>query len=96
MATGDPGNDVGHGGVVVDEPEGESATVTSTSTDRLALNAADRCDRCGARAFVRVVLPGGNDLLFCVHHARQHEPRLRELASEYVDQSALATQTGRN
>jgi hypothetical protein len=29
---------------------------------------------------VRAVLAGGGDLLFCGHHARAHEDRLRELA----------------
>jgi hypothetical protein len=41
----------------------------------------DRCDRCRAAAQVRAVLPTGNDLLFCEHHARQHAPRLREIGA---------------
>jgi hypothetical protein len=36
------------------------------------LSAADRCDRCGARAYLRAVLPSGSALLFCAHHAREH------------------------
>lgn len=28
----------------------------------------DRCDRCGSQAYVHVVLPSGNDLMFCGHH----------------------------
>ncbi len=48
-----------------------------TSTTLAPLTAADRCDRCGAQAYVRVVLPVG-ELLFCGHHARKH-------ASAYVD-----------
>lgn len=39
------------------------------------LTAADRCDRCGAQAYVRVTLSAG-ELLFCAHHARQHEAAL--------------------
>jgi hypothetical protein len=39
-----------------------------------------RCDRCGAAAKVRAVLSEGGDLLFCGHHARTHETRLRQLA----------------
>ena len=47
----------------------------------LVLTAADRCDRCSARAYVQVsvfVLPGsGNhELLFCAHHYQQHESQL--------------------
>jgi hypothetical protein len=43
------------------------------------LTAADRCDRCGAAAKVRAVLPKGGELLFCGHHARAHADKLREL-----------------
>jgi hypothetical protein len=45
------------------------------------LTRQDRCDRCRAVAHVRAVLPAGNDLLFCEHHARQHAPRLREIGA---------------
>lgn len=44
------------------------------------LSAADRCDRCGAQAYVRATLHGGGELFFCGHHARKHIPALRELA----------------
>ena len=38
------------------------------------LTRQDRCDRCGAQAFVRATLPGdGLSLLFCGHHFRAHE-----------------------
>lgn len=40
------------------------------------LTATDRCDRCGARAYLRVTLPGGGELLFCAHHGRTHEDAL--------------------
>lgn len=35
------------------------------------LTAIDRCDRCGAQAYVRVSV-GNGELLFCAHHAREH------------------------
>lgn len=41
----------------------------------------DRCDRCRAAARIRALLPAGNDLLFCAHHAQQHAPRLREIGA---------------
>ena len=44
------------------------------------LSALDRCDRCGAQAFVQVELDAGAELLFCAHHARQHADKLREVA----------------
>ena len=46
---------------------------------RTELTAADRCDRCGAAAKVRAVLPSGGELMFCGHHARAHADKLREL-----------------
>ncbi|GAA5020006.1 DUF7455 domain-containing protein [Actinopolymorpha pittospori] len=51
------------------------------------LSAADRCDRCGAQAYVRVSLPSGGELLFCAHHGRAHSEKLREVASEIHDET---------
>ena len=58
-----------------------------------SLTAADRCDRCGARAYVRVVLPGGGELLFCAHHGRAHEAALRAHEAEIHDESHALTRT---
>ena len=52
-----------------------------------ALTASDRCDRCGAQAFVRVTLPTGGTLIFCGHHAKKHEEKLKLIATEYVDET---------
>ena len=52
------------------------------------LTAADRCDRCGARAYIRVTLPGGGGLLCCGHHGRTHAPALEALAAQIQDDSA--------
>ncbi|GAA3052773.1 MULTISPECIES: DUF7455 domain-containing protein [Actinomycetes] len=57
------------------------------------LTALDRCDRCGAQAYVRAVLTSGaGDLLFCVHHARQVQDSLRPKTSEWVDESERLAQ----
>ncbi|HET6500620.1 MAG TPA: hypothetical protein VFG87_07635 [Amycolatopsis sp.] len=56
--------------------------MTTTTLTRPELTAADRCDRCGAAAKVRAILPTGGELLFCGHHAREHETKLKELAAE--------------
>ncbi len=64
----------------------------TTAIASAPLTAADRCDRCGARAYIRVLLPGGGELLFCAHHGRAHEAALRAKAAEIQDQShALQT-----
>ena len=32
-------------------------------------------------------MPSGGELLFCAHHGRAHEAKLREVAVDYVDQT---------
>lgn len=59
--------------------------MTSTLNPAAPLTAADRCDRCGAQASVRVVLTAGGELLFCGHHARKHLDAIRPLANEIVE-----------
>ena len=51
------------------------------------LAAIDRCDRCGAQAYVRVELAGDAELMFCAHHAREHEDKLREVAISIHDET---------
>lgn len=60
---------------------------TTLGNEDTQLTKSDRCDRCGAQAFIRVVLPAGGELLFCVHHGRQYEGRLRELSADIQDES---------
>ena len=43
------------------------------------------CDRCGALAKVRVVLANGSDLVFCGHHAREYDGKLRDIAVDIID-----------
>ena len=51
------------------------------------LTATDRCDRCGARAYVRVLLPSRLELLFCAHHNRQYASALTKIAVEIRDET---------
>ena len=61
----------------------------STSViDDAALTAADRCDRCGAQAYLRATLPGGSQLLFCAHHGKEHADKLKQVALKIHDESA--------
>ena len=53
-----------------------------------SLNAADRCDRCGAQAYVRVTLTAGGELLFCAHHGRAHSDKLKQVALNIHDETA--------
>lgn len=56
--------------------------MTTPTPTRPELSAADRCDRCGAAAKMRAVLPNGGELLFCGHHGREYEGKLKELEAE--------------
>ncbi len=51
------------------------------------LTAADRCDRCGAQAYVRVLLANSGELLFCAHHNRKHASALIKIAVEIQDET---------
>lgn len=44
------------------------------------MNAADRCDRCGAQAYVMTV-HSGNALFWCGHHYREFEYWLAQAVS---------------
>lgn len=61
--------------------------MTTAVASHAALTAADRCDRCGAQAYLRVELPAGAELLFCAHHAREHGDKLREVAVRIHDET---------
>ena len=51
------------------------------------LNAVDRCDRCGAQAYVRVLLISGGELLFCGHHAKEYSVGLKPVAAHIQDET---------
>ena len=61
--------------------------MTTAVAPSTPLSAIDRCDRCGAQAYLRVELAGGGDLLFCAHHAREHGDKLREIAVHVQDET---------
>ena len=57
------------------------------------LSLIDRCDRCGAQAYVQVHLIDGAELLFCAHHAREYEDKLREVAILIHDETSRLVPT---
>lgn len=63
----------------------ENETETSVSGNQ-PLTMLDRCDSCGAQAFVRVTLASG-ELLFCAHHGTEAKARLESLAISWHDES---------
>jgi hypothetical protein len=70
----------------------QTCTQTSTTSPTLT-RATDRCDRCGAQAWVKVnviVSEGDLPLLFCKHHYERNEKALvqRENVAVVVDDRA--------
>jgi hypothetical protein len=59
------------------------------SIDTKELNSADRCDRCGAAAYVRVV-KNSQELLFCGNHGRKVYSTLTEAGWKVDDQTHRA------
>ncbi len=70
--------------------------MTTAVAPSAALTAADRCDRCGAQAYLRVELQSGGELLFCAHHAREHGDKLKEIAANVVDETHRLSGTPSN
>ena len=61
--------------------------MTGAMAPSTPLTALDLCDRCGAQAYVRVLLADGGELLFCAHHRRQHADALARIAVEIQDET---------
>lgn len=61
------------------EPEAEINEVQE-------LNASDRCDVCGAQAYIRVALATG-ELIFCSHHGNEKKPQLEAIAISWHDET---------
>jgi ribosomal protein L37E len=59
-------------------------TTTEIIKDR-KLNVSDRCDRCGAQAFVIVKMVAG-ELYFCGHHFNKHNQALNKVSFEIIDE----------
>ena len=72
-------------------------TYTSTPTEGNAvldyrLTAVDRCDSCGAQAYIAADV-NGTQLLFCAHHCRKYEEKLRSIATSWHDETARLIET---
>jgi hypothetical protein len=51
------------------------------------LTVHDRCDACGAQAYVLVILEEDRALTFCHHHWNKNSARLLEIAIDIVDET---------
>jgi len=71
-----------------DDTNESEAPVSTTAVDKATLNTMDRCDRCGAQAYMRVTLGSGGELLFCAHHGRAHQDKLQQVAITIQDETS--------
>ena len=60
---------------------------TQITMEQTPLNSLDRCDRCGAQAYVRAILVSGGQLLFCSHHAKSYAEGLKPVAAVIQDET---------
>ena len=71
----------------------ESAMTEQVILESTPLSALDRCDRCGAQAYVRAVLLNGGELLFCGHHGKEYAEKLKVVASKIQDETSRLVET---
>lgn len=64
-----------------------TTTAEPTATLDFRLTAGDRCDSCGAQAYIAAEV-NGSELLFCAHHGRKYEAKLRTVATKWHDETA--------
>ncbi|MDO9590889.1 MAG: hypothetical protein Q7J04_07085 [Microcella sp.] len=65
-------------------------TTENPSLTTTPLTALDRCDSCGAQAYVRVTLATG-ELLFCGHHAARFRENITGSALAWHDETDRLT-----
>lgn len=68
------------------QPVNEAIEQDAEITETAELNASDRCDVCGAQAYIRVVLASG-ELMFCSHHGNEKKDKLQPIAISWQDET---------
>ncbi len=71
----------------------ERAMTEQVLLESTPLNALDRCDRCGAQAYVRAVLATGGELMFCAHHGKEYAEKLAAVAVKIQDETDRLVET---
>ena len=61
-------------------------TVTAETVTEFRLTAQDRCDACSGAAYIAAEV-SGTELLYCAHHGRKFEVKLRAVATTWHDES---------
>lgn len=61
--------------------------MAAVGTETFSLGIGDRCDSCGAQAYIRATI-GDSELLFCAHHGHRHQEKLAKIATSWHDESS--------
>ncbi|MBN9214169.1 MAG: hypothetical protein J0J04_05015 [Microbacterium sp.] len=67
-----------------------TAAAPAEAPVQFRLTAEDRCDSCRAQAYVAAEV-NGSELLFCAHHGRKYETKLKAVATSWHDESVRLT-----
>ncbi len=73
--------------VKVGETDQEQLMSDQITMEQTPLNSLDRCDRCGAQAYVRALLVSGGELTFCAHHGKEYAEGLKTVAARIQDET---------
>lgn len=63
----------------------EAPATAAPLEPRKPLDSQDRCDACGAQAYVAATV-NGSELLYCAHHANKYELKLKAIATVWHDE----------
>lgn len=66
----------------------QTQTLTREDTRDRELTSLDRCDSCGAKAWMRALM-GDTELLFCAHHGTKNFDALSQVATYIQDDRHL-------
>lgn len=66
----------------------DGGMTSDSKHDFYLLDSSDRCDSCGAQAYVLVELrESGLPLTFCAHHWNRHSVELAPLIDDLIDET---------
>ena len=67
-----------------------AATVDKPSEEEIParFNSTDRCDACGAQAYIGATV-NGTELIYCAHHGKKYAAKLKTMASTWYDETHL-------
>ena len=68
------------------QPSEDAVEIEQETVEAREMNAADRCDVCGAQAYIRVALATG-ELMFCSHHGNEKRSKLEPIAISWHDET---------